>query len=247
MSAAFKRKCVFVDKPCEVESDSIPLEVCRLCLDAWKVRSSTIMVSRTAITPEVPPKPMLERSVEVKPAETETKESKSMAEQLGELDRLLFEGKINVEDYLERRKKIVNSVASPTNWLKQMEERWFGRQAQPLPYAILVEGGRAKTFYPESWRPPEALIRILKPLYEICRMLNERSIRLHAEDFKIEVLGYRDGKLALLFLDEGQSFSDFDRIIEEAKLRLKASSSWEEALKTFYEDQFGRRQLKYIS
>jgi len=248
MSTTFKRKCVFVDRPCEVESDNIQLEVCRLCLDAWKARSGTIMVSRPAITSEAPSKPILERSVEVKPAEAKPEESKSMTEQLGELDRLFFEGKISVEDYVERRKRIVNSAASSTNWLKQMEERWLGRQVQPLPYAVLVEGGRAKAFYPEGWRPPEAFTKILKPLYEICSALREgQNIRLQADSFKVAVLGYRDGKLALLFFGEGQSFGDFDEAVEEARLRLKASSDWEEALKTFYDEQLRRRQPPYIS
>jgi hypothetical protein len=203
------------------------------------------MVSRPLTTPEAPHQPVLERPVEAKPAEAKPAEaeSKRVSEELGELDRLFFEGKISVEDYVERRKRSVNSAASSTNWLKQMmEERWLGRQAQPLPYAVLVEDGRAKAFYPEGWRPPEAFTRILKPLYEICSALREGgNIRLQAEAFKVAVLGYRDGKLALLFFGEGQSFDDFDEAVEEARLRLKANSDWEEALKMSYDEQLRRR------
>ena len=243
MSAAFKRKCVFIDRPCEIESENIPLDVCRLCMDVWKTASGTLMVRRPAITLEAPSRQALERTVEAKPSGPQTDR---MSEELGELDRLFFEGKISVEDYIERRKRIVGSAASQTSWLKEMEERWLGKREQPPPCTVLIEGGKAKAFYPEGWRPPAAFNKILKPLYEICSVLGDWNVRLQAEAFKVAVLGCRDGKLALLFLGEGQSFSDFADAVEEVRLRLKINSDWKEALEAFYNELLSR-QPSYIS
>lgn len=34
-----ERKCPFIEgKECHVDTDEIPLEVCRLCIDAWKMK-----------------------------------------------------------------------------------------------------------------------------------------------------------------------------------------------------------------
>lgn len=243
-----RRRCAFIDRPCEVESDSVPLEVCRLCLDAWKAAHSTIMVSRPLITPEIS-QPASERpaeAVEAKPAGAKPVESKDLSEELSKLDKLLFEGKISVEEYLEKRKKLVGSSASSTSWLKQMEEQWLGKLAQPLPYAVLMEDGKVKALYPEGWTPPKSLAKALKPLYELCSALGGGDLHLEAGAFKVTVLGYRDGKLAMLLLERGTGFSYLDEVVEEARARLKASSDWEKALGALYDERLRLKRPTYV-
>jgi len=244
---ALRHKCAFLDRPCGVESDDVPLEVCRLCLDAWKASGGTIMVSRPLLAAEASRQPVGERAAEARPeAKPADEGSRGISEELAALDRLFFEGKMGVDEYLERRKRIVSSSAPSISWLKQMEERWLRGHAHPIPYTVLFEDGRPKAFYPEGWSPPEAVRRALRPLYEICSALGGGNIRLQAEGFKVEALGYRDGKLALLLYEEGQGSGDFEEAVEEARLRLRANSDWEEALKAFYDDRLRRRQSTYI-
>lgn len=246
-STVVRRRCAFVDRPCEVESDDVPLEVCRLCLEAWKAESGLITVKRPVRAAEMHrPAPVEERAVEEKPVEAV---SKTMNEELRELDKLFTEGKIGVEEYVERRKGIVNSATAPKGWLKQLEERWLQRQAKAPLCVVLVEGGRTKKVYPQIRNPPDWFASIAKPLLELCRVLGrgEGGVRLEAGELKVASLGYRDGKLALLLLGAGQSFSDYEETFKEMRRRLEEDSDWEDALPKLYDDYFRQRQPPYIS
>jgi len=249
-STVVGRRCAFVDRPCEVESDEVPLEVCRLCLEAWKAESELITVKRPRRAAEThKPAPVEERAVEEKPVARSLSLSKTMNEELRELDKLFTEGKIGVEEYVERRKGIVNSAASPKGWLKQLEERWLQRQVKAPLCVVLVEGGRTKTVHPEIRDLPDWFENIAKPLLELCRVLRRRegSVRLEAGELKVVSLGYRDGKLALLFLGAGQSFSDYEETFKDIRRRLEEDSDWEDALPKLYDDYFRQKQPPYIS
>jgi len=47
-----KRMCLFVpERPCDIDVDEIPLEVCKLCLEAWKVHVSNLTIKRASWSP----------------------------------------------------------------------------------------------------------------------------------------------------------------------------------------------------
>lgn len=51
-----KKKCVFVpDWKCPIETDEIPLEVCKLCLEARKIQSKQMKISRHVESVELLP------------------------------------------------------------------------------------------------------------------------------------------------------------------------------------------------
>ncbi len=85
------RRCVFVkDRECLVDVDEVPLEVCRLCIEAWKTQVNMIMVRRSVV-----------KALEALP--------------LIELDRMFESGEIELEEYISRRGKILESLRQRTS------------------------------------------------------------------------------------------------------------------------------------
>ncbi len=64
---SLKKKCVFVsDWKCPIETDEIPLEVCKLCLEARRLHSKQVMISRQVEAVELSPATQAETDVEAK-------------------------------------------------------------------------------------------------------------------------------------------------------------------------------------
>ncbi|MEM2685837.1 MAG: hypothetical protein QXM01_02015 [Candidatus Bathyarchaeia archaeon] len=88
------RRCLFVkSRECLVDADEIPLEVCRLCIEAWKIQASTIMVRREVV---------------------KTLEAVGVPTALLELDHMFENGEIELDDYIEKREKILESLKRQT-------------------------------------------------------------------------------------------------------------------------------------
>jgi hypothetical protein len=88
-----RMRCIFVDEwICQIEVDEIPLEVCRLCVDArvGQANKAIKTIKRTRIIP-----PKLESKID------------EAGESLLSLDRLFMDGKINLENYLKKRREAV--------------------------------------------------------------------------------------------------------------------------------------------
>jgi len=86
--------CVFIsDWTCPMEVDEIPVEVCRLCLEARRIhvneRGRTI---KRAIRRAEAPQPPIERRI-----------PESELECLSSLNRRLLNNEITMEEYLQRR------------------------------------------------------------------------------------------------------------------------------------------------
>ena len=61
----FKKTCVFVpDWKCPIETPEIPLEVCKLCLEARKLQSKQVKISRHVEAVELSPIPQAATGVE---------------------------------------------------------------------------------------------------------------------------------------------------------------------------------------
>lgn len=94
-----RRRCVFVDDwVCHVEVDEIPLEVCRTCLDARRLRiEQGDKVVRQAVGAAEPLRPGAD--------------SRAVMGALSMLDRQFLEGGIGLEEYIQRRKALLESIA----------------------------------------------------------------------------------------------------------------------------------------
>jgi len=248
MASMPERRCVFVEgRVCNVGAEEIPLEVCRLCLEAWKSRSSLIMVKRPLEEAEAPRVAQaVERKKEELPVEAGTK---AVNGGLSELDRLFSEGRIGLEEYVERRKNIVNSAVGVKSWLKVLEARLLSKTMRPPMGMVVVEGERAKATYPKDWSTPSGFEGILSSIYELCKVLNKRAcnMRLNVGEFKVSCLGYKDGKLMLLFLGMDQEFEDYEEIFRKIGSQLETQGSWEEMLHKLYEEYFQPRKFTYVS
>ena len=90
-------KCVFVaDWPCHVEVEEIPLEVCRLCLEAKNnyANQQSKTVKRAIMRAEVPRPPS----------------SEELLATLSNLDRRLLNDEVSIEEYLQGRNEIVKQL-----------------------------------------------------------------------------------------------------------------------------------------
>jgi len=95
------RNCVFVpDWICQMEVEEIPLEVCRLCVEARKIHASNqAMTVKRRIARAKAFKPTIEPRI-----------AESESESLSSLDRLLMNDKISLEEYLQRRGEAVKRL-----------------------------------------------------------------------------------------------------------------------------------------
>ena len=235
------RECAFVSgRACAVESDEVPLDVCRLCLEAWRTNSQNITVRpsvkrlKPAVeTSEAP------RTVQAKPSTFRVEEPHAPVQSqlsLSELDKLFWEGKIEMGQDLQRRKEIVNSLSREGSPFSSLEEA-LGRLEAKGPIAesavFVVEGGRVRAKHPEGILLPEGLDgEPLKALQELYACLNERNVDAHLEVGwkRIACLGCRGKRIALLVLDSKVKLEDFAEGIREAQTMLREHDNWEEIL-----------------
>ncbi|MBO3810232.1 hypothetical protein KEJ25_05710 [Candidatus Bathyarchaeota archaeon] len=90
------RVCIFIKgKECLVDADEIPLEVCRMCIDAWKVQVSMNMVKRGVFT--APTEPSAARRL-------------GLPASLVELDHMFENGEIELDEYISEREKMLKSL-----------------------------------------------------------------------------------------------------------------------------------------
>jgi len=102
-AAPKETRCIFVrDWICPVEADEVPLEVCRVCVEARKAQQAVATVRRAA------PTGASSNLAKVKP-EAPANLPQDVQKQLGGLDKQFEEGQISFEEYVEKRKSIVES------------------------------------------------------------------------------------------------------------------------------------------
>ena len=237
MSEGPERRCVFVPfRDCHVDADEIPLEICQLCLETWKAMSIRLTVRRGLDRLRESEVQSI-KTVEDRPVQVEQPERADMAEALAELDRLFEEEKIGLEEYVRRRKSIVDSARQKRNSLFVGLERILGRDESGILGLVLVEkemfGVKVKATAPKEFRLPESLESIsLGAVYNFYASLKGQAedIRLEHRDFKVASLGFRDGKLALLISDSRGEPMKLEEHVRKFSSRLKRETNWEKNL-----------------
>jgi len=271
MSERVDRRCVFIpERNCHVDADEIPLEICQLCLETWKAMSNRVTVRRSLDrlrAAEVQPiQTVEERPVQAEQQPVKVEEASQppaaaqpervdMTEALAELDRLFEEGEIDLEEYVRRRKSIVDSARQKRNSLLNSLDRILGRAGSEYVGLVLVEkemfGVKIRASAPKGWRQPESLDgEALRAVYKFYASLKERAedIRLEYRDFKVASLGFRDGKLALLICDVNREPGELEEHVRRFSSRLKREVNWEKNLEKIYRELLKEvPSLTYIS
>ena len=88
------RRCAFVwDWTCHVEAEDIPLDVCRVCLDARRLRVEEAgRVVKRVVGVAEPPEP------------------EALMKALSRIDRMFEEGEIDLEEYVRRRGEVLRQM-----------------------------------------------------------------------------------------------------------------------------------------
>jgi hypothetical protein len=237
------RMCVFAQgRVCLVELDEIPLEVCRLCLDAWKI-------SRGNITVKAPVKRVEAETPRAVQAEAQTPEAGEpsipahIRRSLSELDRLFIEDGIGLEEYVQKRRQILSSASRPSTPLSSIEERLESLGNVEAQNALfIVEAGKVKAKYPEGATLPDGLDgKALKAIHELFENMHEHisDVRLSFRSWSILGLDRRGRRLALLLIGGKAEREDLSEVVREAQTLLREHENWEEILPLLYGIAFG--------
>lgn len=255
MSERARRRCIFIpDRECRVDADEIPLEICQLCLEAWRAMNSRVTVRRSldelrmaGVQPiqavEGQPVQLVKGEEAVQRPAAHQPERVKVAEALAELDRLFEEDKIGLEEYVRRRKSIIDSARQNRNSLFNGFERFLGRAESGCLGLILVEkemfGVKVKAAAPRGWRQPESLDgEALSAIYNFYASLKERSEDIHLEhrNYKVASLGFKDGKLALLISEGNSEPRELEEHVRKFSSRLRRETNWEGNLERIYRE-----------
>jgi len=249
--------CVFVPgRACPVDLDEVPLDLCRLCMEAWRAHMERVMIRPVRREQEVSVEgPGPSRADKTRPLTLGGSAQPALAHEtltrqpsLSELDKLFWEGKIDVSEYIKRRKEAVNSLAnerSPFSSFEEALER-LGVEGPAQGAVFVVERGRVKAAYPGGAILPEELegepLEALRELYASLGRLGE-GVCLEVGGRRIACLGRRGRKIALLVLDSSAKLEDFAEGVKEARVMLEERDDWEEALPLLYRIVFGARPI----
>lgn len=251
MSERAKPRCTFIaNRACHVEAEEIPLEVCRLCLEAWKAENENITVRRSIGGVEAPelPSALLKPTARVETPRNSMKPEHEETLSLAELDRLLAEDKIGLSEYLERRKRIVNSAKREYSPFVALEEMLKGGSERKAAGILIMEEGKATAKHPEDCALldgfDDRLLKTVYDLYMASKRLNS-DVRLQIGDAKIIDLGCRGKRLALLFSDSSLDFKDFMDSVGKIRSELKMHEDWGTVLPRLYDEHF-RRVPAYV-
>lgn len=101
---AKERLCAFVrDWKCHVEAEDIPLDVCRMCLDARRLHIEELgrVVKRTGVA-----MPSLQPQIQLAPIQG----GRGAMEELSHIDDLFMKGELSFQDYLAKRKEAMKHL-----------------------------------------------------------------------------------------------------------------------------------------
>ena len=239
--------CVFVPgRVCRVELDEIPLEVCRLCLDAWKMSGGTVMVrnpmKRVEAETSIPAvafateRPNIVKRVEPTIPETgEPSIPTHIRRSLSELDRLFIEDRISLEEYVRRRNQILNSANQLSTSLSNTEEGIGNVEAQNAVF--IIEAGKVKAKYPEGAALPDGLDgKALKAIHEFFENMRGHTSDVYLSFGGMNILGLalKGKKLALLLIGGRAKREDLSEVVREAQTLLREHENWEEILPLLY-------------
>lgn len=221
------RRCAFVhSRHCYVEVDNIPLDVCQLCVEAWRIdRELTAREAQFANINQMQTNRLPHLQTATQSMQAEQPKTHAIDDELKQLDQQFLEDTIDPQEYVRRRTSLLSGAPSDA---KVQEPN----QATPLDATmhsirvVVVEkrlGGYKAEKLPGDWEQPEFMgNKFYSGIWQLVESLPQRQkVTLQIQDTKVAVLSHNDKRMVLLILKESESLEAMRREI------LKISPSFE--------------------
>jgi hypothetical protein len=236
--------CIFVaGRGCPYKAEQVPLKICELCIDAWKTqvamkRQEAARAQQVhAAQGHTQSQPMTFTAPSMGP-------QMDLVEGLREIDALLEEGSITPTEYVDLRKKKIES-------LRQREETTNGSriklefvdepvtvEIKPAPRQVRVVVvvktmfGRQVYTSPGDWELPKSIgDKVIKSVFKLAEKKEASDIKLRAGEYKLACIRHEKDKFALMVLDVDEEFETYEYEMDRVSEVLGSEKLWVDALK----------------
>jgi len=218
-----------------VDVDEIPLDVCRLCIDAWKTSAEiqaltgvqvipeAVTVQRAAqayqqVTPITQPKPQArpEPPIIELTAPGQALSDIETYQSLHELDAMFINDGIDAEEYIKRRRELVSQLSTAKSVNLPQEALDLINLEEDLE-AYPGEDGAPKKVHPllliEQPTLTDANLRSITGLY---RNLDrgEKRMLVQFNGTKLGIIGRKGNKILCVILEADEDLDDYEEDIE---------------------------------
>jgi hypothetical protein len=206
-----ERRCAFVhSRHCYVEPDNIPLDVCQLCIEAWRIdRELTARETQFQNINQVQTSRLPQIQTSNPPTIQAQARTPDVEEQLKQLDQLFLSDSIDPQEYVKRRTNILNGAPGDV----KVQEPNRASHIDAMMHNIRVMNvekklGKYKVEkLPGDWEQPEFMgNKFYAGIFNLMESLpNTQKVTLQIQNTKVAVLSYNETNMALLILDENES------------------------------------------
>ncbi len=206
-----ERRCAFVhSRQCFVEADNIPLDVCQLCVEAWRIdRELTARETQYANINQVQTSRLPQLQSSNPPTTQAQTRTPDIDEKLRNLDQLFLEDSIDPQEYVKRRTSILNGLPADA----KVQEPNQVTQVDAIMHSIRVMNiekklGKYKADkLPGDWEQPEFMgNKFYAGLFQLMESLPaKQKVTLQIQSTKVAVLSHSETKMVLLVLEESES------------------------------------------
>jgi hypothetical protein len=240
-----ERRCAFVhSRHCYVEPDNIPLDVCQLCIEAWRIdRELTAREAQFTNINQVQASRLPQIQTSAQPTVQAQARTPDVDEKLKHLDQLFLEDSIDPQEYVKRRTDILNGAPSDA----PVQEPNHASQIDAMMHSIRVmtvekKLGKYKVDkLPGDWEQPEFMgNKFYAGIFNLMESLpRTQKVTLQIQSTKVAVLSYNDTRMVLLVLDESESVETMRNEI----LRISPSFDVEEIDEALRVDKLSSKPL----
>lgn len=206
-----ERRCAFVhSRHCYVEVDNIPLDVCQLCVEAWRIdRELTARETQYNNINQVQTNRLPQLQTAAQPTYTEQQRIPDVDDKLRQLDQLFLEDAIDPQEYVRRRTSLLNGTPSEA----RIQEPNPASPVDAVMHSIrvMVVEKKLGTYnadkLPGDWDQPEFMgNKFYASLFQLMESLPEKQkVTLQIQSTKVAVLSYNETSMVLLILEEEES------------------------------------------
>jgi len=253
-----QRRCAFIaSRPCLVDVDELPLDVCRRCIDAWKIGAEVqaltapqsapkaITAQRSAETIQTIAHPLSPMTQEPEPLTFELPKpgademNSEHLRRLQELDSMFINDRIDADEYVAQRRAIVSQlsstkkVESPVN-LDDDQEIVYDEFFEHMPLVIIERKrlGYEVTSYPEGVVPRGLDRKKAQSIYSLYDSLKgKEGVLIQFNGTRLGLLGKKKNRLLCALLQEEEGIHDRREEIDHI-VRLFNEADSEDLIKT---------------
>jgi hypothetical protein len=206
-----ERRCAFVhSRNCYVEPDNIPLDVCQLCIEAWRIdRELTAREAQFQNINQVQTSRLPQIQANTPPTVQAQARTPDIDDKLKQLDQLFLEDSIDPQEYVRQRTDILNGTPGDA----KVQEPNHASRIDAMMHSIRVMNvekklGKIKVDKtPGDWEEPEFMgNKFYAGIFNLMESLpRTQKVTLQIQSTKVAVLSYSDTRMVLLVLDEAES------------------------------------------